>query len=97
MRLSSIVELKQSMCITNEALCHKVIWEIVYIVSHFLDMKLEMSVQIHAAASLSPEKVHLTHWIVGWVNPRAGLDDGEKKTFLILPEVRLWPPDRLLC
>jgi hypothetical protein len=24
-----------------------------------------------------------THWIGGWVNPRAGLDDVEKKKFLI--------------
>jgi hypothetical protein len=26
-----------------------------------------------------------THWIGGWVDPRAGLDDVEKKKFLILP------------
>jgi hypothetical protein len=26
-----------------------------------------------------------THWIGGWVDPRAGLDDLEKRKFLILP------------
>jgi hypothetical protein len=27
-----------------------------------------------------------THWIGGWVNPRAGLDDVEKRKFLTLPD-----------
>jgi hypothetical protein len=31
-----------------------------------------------------------THWIAGWVDPRAGLDDVEKKKF-ILPELELRP------
>jgi hypothetical protein len=26
-----------------------------------------------------------THWIGGWVDPRAGLDDMEKRKFLTLP------------
>jgi hypothetical protein len=26
-----------------------------------------------------------THWIGGWVDPRAGLDDVEKRKFLTLP------------
>jgi hypothetical protein len=26
-----------------------------------------------------------THWIGGWVGPRAGLDDMEKRKFLTLP------------
>jgi hypothetical protein len=28
------------------------------------------------------EKASVTHWIGGWVDPRAGLDDVEKKKFL---------------
>jgi hypothetical protein len=32
-----------------------------------------------------------THWIGGWVNPRAGLDDVEKKQFLTLPGLELRP------
>jgi hypothetical protein len=30
------------------------------------------------------------HWIRGWVGPRAGLDDVEKRKFLTL--TRTWPP-----
>jgi hypothetical protein len=29
------------------------------------------------------------HWIGGWVNPRAVLDDVEKRKFLTLPELEL--------
>jgi hypothetical protein len=30
-----------------------------------------------------------THWIGGWVNPRAGLDNVEKRKFLTLPVLKL--------
>jgi hypothetical protein len=30
-----------------------------------------------------------THWIGSWVNPRAGLDDVEKRKFLTLPGLEL--------
>jgi hypothetical protein len=30
-----------------------------------------------------------THWIGGWVGPRAGLDDLEKRKFLTLPGLEL--------
>jgi hypothetical protein len=32
-----------------------------------------------------------THWIGGWMDPRAGLDDVEKRKFLILPGLELRP------
>jgi hypothetical protein len=32
-----------------------------------------------------------THLIEGWVGPRAGLDDVEKRKFLTLPELKLRP------
>jgi hypothetical protein len=38
-----------------------------------------------------------THWMGGWVKPRAGLDDLEKRKFLTLPGLELRPlsrPDR---
>jgi hypothetical protein len=35
-----------------------------------------------------------THWIGGWVGPRAGLDDVKKKKFLTLPGLELRPLDR---
>jgi hypothetical protein len=31
------------------------------------------------------ERAPCTHWIKGWVNPRTGLDNVEKKKFLTLP------------
>jgi hypothetical protein len=35
------------------------------------------------------ERAPGTHWIKGWVNPRAGLDDVENKKFLTLPGLEL--------
>jgi hypothetical protein len=35
------------------------------------------------------ERVPGTHWIGGWVNPRACLDDLEKRKFLTLPRLEL--------
>jgi hypothetical protein len=38
------------------------------------------------------ERIHGTHWIGRWVDPRAGLDDVEKRKFLTLPGLELRPP-----
>jgi hypothetical protein len=35
-----------------------------------------------------------THWIGGWVDPRTGLDDLEKRKFLTLPGLELRPLGR---
>jgi hypothetical protein len=35
------------------------------------------------------ERAPGTHWIRGWVDPRAGLDDVEKRKFLTLPRLKL--------
>jgi hypothetical protein len=35
------------------------------------------------------ERAPGTHWLGCWVGPRAGLDDVEKRKFLILPELEL--------
>jgi hypothetical protein len=37
----------------------------------------------------SGERAPSTHWIGGWVDPRASLDDVEKRNFLTLPELKL--------
>jgi hypothetical protein len=37
-----------------------------------------VSGQLHASAALPPGKSPGTHFIGGWVDPRAGLDDMEK-------------------
>jgi hypothetical protein len=40
---------------------------------------------------LTAERAPGTHWIGGWVDTRAGLDDVEKRKFLTLPELELRP------
>jgi hypothetical protein len=35
------------------------------------------------------ERAPCTHWVGGWVDPRVGLDDLEKRKFLTLPELEL--------
>jgi hypothetical protein len=45
----------------------------------------------HRGRFIPGERAHGTHWIGGWVDPRARLDDVEKRTFLILPELELRP------
>jgi hypothetical protein len=53
---------------------------------------LEVSGQLHAPAALALGKEPSdTHWIGGWVGPRAGLDDVEKRKFLTLPGLELDP------
>jgi hypothetical protein len=37
------------------------------------------------------ERAPYTHWIGGWVCPRAGLDDVQKRKFLTLPGLELQP------
>jgi hypothetical protein len=34
-----------------------------------------------------------THWLRGWVDPRAGLNDLEKRKFITLPGLELRPLD----
>jgi hypothetical protein len=40
------------------------------------------------------ERAPGTHWLEGWVSPRVGLDDVEKRKFLNLPGLELRPLDR---
>jgi hypothetical protein len=39
-------------------------------------------------------KVPGTHWLGGWVDARAGLDDVEKRKYLALPGLELRPLGR---
>jgi hypothetical protein len=49
-----------------------------------------VSGQLHAPAVFNPgERAHGTHWIGGWVDPRAGQDDLEKKKLLTLSGLEL--------
>jgi hypothetical protein len=40
------------------------------------------------------ERAPGTHWIGGWVDPKAGLEDVEKRKFLTLPGLELRPLGR---
>jgi hypothetical protein len=40
------------------------------------------------------ERAPGTHWIGGWVDPRAGLEDVEERKFLTLPGLELRPLGR---
>jgi hypothetical protein len=40
----------------------------------------------HSGRFTAGERVPGTHWIGGWLNLRAGLDNMEKRKFLTLPE-----------
>jgi hypothetical protein len=40
------------------------------------------------------ERAPGTHWIGGWVDPRAGVDDVEKRKFFTLPGLELQPLGR---
>jgi hypothetical protein len=54
-----------------------------------------MSGQLHAPAALPPGKQPPnTHWIGGWVVPRTGLDDVEKRKFFTVPGLELRPLGR---
>jgi hypothetical protein len=56
---------------------------------------MEASGQLHAPAALPPgERAPGTHWIGGWVGPRTGLDDMEKRNVLALPGLELLPLGR---
>jgi hypothetical protein len=50
-----------------------------------------VSGQLHAPATLPPEKGPGTHFIGGWVDPRAGQDNMEKWKFFTLPGLELPP------
>jgi hypothetical protein len=48
-----------------------------------------VSGQLHAPAALPPGKSPGTHFIGGWVDPRAGLDDMEKWKYFTLSGLEL--------
>jgi hypothetical protein len=43
----------------------------------------------HPSRFTPGERVCGTHWIEGWVGPRSGLDDMEKREVLLLPGLEL--------
>jgi hypothetical protein len=56
---------------------------------------MEVSGQLHAPAALPPgERAPGTHSIGGWVGPTTGLDDVEKRKFLLPLGLELRPLGR---
>jgi hypothetical protein len=54
-----------------------------------------VSGQLHAPSALPPGKEPpRTHWLGGWVSPRAGLHDVEWRKILTLPGLELLPLGR---
>jgi hypothetical protein len=48
--------------------------------------------QLHAPAALYPQRnTRGKHWIAGWMSPRTGMDDVEKRKISPLKELELWP------
>jgi hypothetical protein len=64
--------------------------------STFFLTKHLLEVTSRSGSFTSGKRVSGTHWIGGWVDPRGGLDDLEKRKFLILPGLELRPLGRPL-
>jgi hypothetical protein len=96
--ISKKVKVK-SLCLTNQALCQEGVWESGCIDPCFL----ELGTSWRWVVSFTPQPLYPreratgTHWIGGWVGPRTGLDDMEKRKFLILLGLELWPLGRPAC
>jgi hypothetical protein len=60
----------------------------------FTSALLEVSGQLHARPLYPRGKGPGTHSIGGWVDPRAGQDDMEKRKFFTLPGLALGPLSR---
>jgi hypothetical protein len=79
-RITILVKVKLSLCLTNLALRHEDVWGSGCIDPHFLDLGTSWRwVVSFAPLPLYPrERAPTTHFIGCWVDPRAGLDDMEK-------------------
>jgi hypothetical protein len=75
------------------AICHEDIWGCGRIDPHFLGLGTNWRwvFSFTPRPLYPPGKSPSTHWIRGWVVPRASLDTMEKWKFLTLPELEFWP------
>jgi hypothetical protein len=72
--------------LTNCALCHEGIWGSGRIDPHILYLGTVTPWPLYPRQQ-SPG----THWMGGWMDPRAGVDDVEKRKFLISQGLEFWP------
>jgi hypothetical protein len=75
------VSVKLPLCLIKQAPCHEDIWGSRGIAPPFLTSTLDVSEwSCSRPCRFTPrERGPSTHWIGGWVGPRAGLDALEKK------------------
>jgi hypothetical protein len=78
-------KVKLTLCLINKALCHEDIWGSGGIAPPFLTSALDGG---EWSASrpyriIPRERAPGTHWVGGWVGPRAGLDAVEEKHFAL--------------
>jgi hypothetical protein len=87
-----------SIVLTDYALCHKGVWG-----SGCIDLRIDLGTSWRWVVRfmqrlLYPRRKNTpppgTHWIRGWVGPRTGLDDVEKRKFLTILGLELRPHGR---
>jgi hypothetical protein len=85
--------LKLSLCFTNKHYAMKAyrkvdVWIHIFLTSALVQGEWSAS---HRYRFTPGERAPCTQWIGGWMDPRAGMDDVEKRKFLILPGLQLQP------
>jgi hypothetical protein len=96
MGVTKVVKVKLSFCLTNQELRREGVLGSGCIDPHFPDLDICRRWVIHfTPLPLYPRgKSPPFHWIGGWVAPRNGLDDVEKRKFLTLPGLEIRPLGR---
>jgi hypothetical protein len=81
-----ISKVKLSLCLTKHYAIKSVWWSVCRD-PQFLDLGTSCNKwsALHPDRFTPGERAPVTHWIGGWVGPRTGLDDLEKRKFLTLP------------
>jgi hypothetical protein len=75
-----LTKVKLSLCLTNWALRHEGVWGSGFIDPRFLDLGTSWRWSASHPGPFTPrEGAPGTHWIGGWVDRRANLDDLEKR------------------
>jgi hypothetical protein len=82
--------------VLNWALPHEDVWGRVYIDPYFLELGASYCEwSASRFGRFTPgERVPVSDWVGGWVDPRSGLDDMKKRKFLTLPGLKLRPLGR---
>jgi hypothetical protein len=90
-------QVRLSLCLSNWALCHDVVWGSGCIDQLILDLSTSWRwTMIFTLRQEYPaERVPGSHWIGSWADPRVGLDDEQNAKSLAMLGFQLWPFGRL--